>query len=393
MNEKSFKLDFSSCMLIETILVFCIGIFTLLKMSSVVSILFAISFIVLFFYCIKSFVIERRDLKQFALVICLVLICVFNVVFNCIFSGGILSFGYLKKLIMFCSFVLLIQFVVVNKNTRTKKITSIIKIFPAILAVFTLFSFFFLGNRRTMAGGITLGFSNPNVAALWVLHLLLFTILFSIDGIKKAKWKLICLPIVLALLYLLLLTRSRSCILATLCFICLALGGFLRRYFGRVFSFTIAVLPLAVTLIYLVFVDTEWFQNFFSFMIDDGKTLYSRVNIWQDNLKEFWESPILGSYYGISDGDGESQLHNTHIDVLCSYGIIPAIMFIKLIYNAVRSMNFKEQSYYGYLAMCAFCSVIVAGTFEAAIVSGSMGLNILTAAFVWLAYDSDSIKK
>ena len=172
-------------------------------------------------------------------------------------------------------------------------------------------------------------------------------------------------------------------------FILLAFLGIFRRKFGKIFSIIIVLFPLLLAIVYLLILDTGWFNEVFSFMASEGKPLESREQIWKDALSDFSKSPVLGNYYTISKSTGVSQLHNTHIDVLCSYGVIPFILFCKVMYDSVRTSLFKSQSYYSYLALCSFCSVIISGSFEAAIVSGSMGLNIMSAAFIWIAHNSE----
>lgn len=79
-----------------------------------------------------------------------------------------------------------------------------------------------------------------------------------------------------------------------------------------------------------------------------------------------------------------SQLHNTHLDVLCSYGIVPFLLFIKLLYKNIIQILRKANTFYKYAAFTSFCAVLIMGTFEAAVVSGSMGLNLLTVGFIVL---------
>ena len=99
----------------------------------------------------------------------------------------------------------------------------------------------------------------------------------------------------------------------------------------------------------------------------------------------FWQHPITGNYSGISGGSGASQMHNTHVDVLCSYGIFAAILFMQNLYQNMRSVNSCIKSSYQHAAFCAFAAIIIMGTFEAAVVAGAMGLNLLTVSLLVLA--------
>jgi len=121
------------------------------------------------------------------------------------------------------------------------------------------------------------------------------------------------------------------------------------------------------------------------FMVSEGKNLTSRVRIWSRALNGFMKHPIFGNYSGLSRGTGQSQMHNTHIDVLASYGIIPFVFFLKILYDRVMQSSRKTTSMYQTAAFSAFCAVVVTGTFEAAMVAGAMGLNLLTVGLLLLA--------
>ena len=45
----------------------------------------------------------------------------------------------------------------------------------------------------------------------------------------------------------------------------------------------------------------------------------------------------------------------------------------------------SSKSFFNYYAVCGYFAIIATGAFEAAVVAGAMGLNLLTAGIVLLA--------
>ena len=101
------KFSFAECAAIEIVLVSLIVVFTILRRSNLISICFALSFIVLLLYAI-----ERATLKRYE--VCptlLVTVAVVNVLINGLSSSeSNMGFDYFKKVIMFSAFILMLYF-------------------------------------------------------------------------------------------------------------------------------------------------------------------------------------------------------------------------------------------------------------------------------------------
>ena len=165
----------------------------------------------------------------------------------------------------------------------------------------------------------------------------------------------------------------------------LVLGFFLReKACSKPILVGIAVLPLVLALVYLALGNSRWLAETFSFLVREGKKLNARNELWLVALESARRNPILGNYSGVSNGVGFSQLHNTHIDVLCSYGVFPLALFVYALYEIMSKVAKKIHSLSQYVAFCSFVSIIVLGTFEAAIVAGSTGLYFLSGGFLFL---------
>jgi len=376
------KYNYPFCISLEICIASTIAVLTFLGAYELVSVLFAVSFLVIiglaFTYTYRRNVINLAGLMT--------ILCFFNIVINGLTHGGIFSFHYFKKMITACSFVFLMYYTCHNVVTVPEKTVGLIKNIPVILVPVSVVSYYLLSNVQMKAGGITMGFSNPNFAGMWLLHIFLYGMLFVMESFSSGKrGNLIIFPILLLLLNMIFLTRARSCLVGVaFFFLMLPFKSFVCRH-NKLFAVIVSLFPIVFALIYLLTVNSHLVRSIFDFLLSTGKTLNSRVGIWTNAFNMFYESPVFGNYAGISDGTGMSQMHNTHVDFLCSYGLIPFAFFIKILYDCLASVGKKVESFSNYAALCAFYSVIVVGSFEAATLSGAMGLNLLTTGFLTMA--------
>ena len=376
--------SFSNLIVCEIIIATLISIMTTIHNEEIVSILFASSFIL-------SFVYLRHYLKCFPLFpLLLIGLCSLNIMFNVFLSNGIISFNYLKKLIMFISFILMMYYSSSQGGLVDGKILALINVIPIIGAVELIVSFFFFFFTEILAHAVLLGFSNSNFAGMWLLHFILYAAILLFDC-KEHKWLVLLLPIIALMCWLLFLTETRSCFIALVAFVIILALGFFNIRLPSWSCTVIASFPVFFAFIYLKFINTDWVKNTFSFMISEGKGLNSRVWIWNNALDFYSKHPLLGDYYGISYGTGQFQLHNTHLDILCSYGLVPLILFIFILTRLLKQMLEKAETIKKYAAFAAFCSVLIMGSFEAAVVSGAMGMNMLTVGFIVLAIGDTKI--
>ena len=382
MDRNKLNFTYGICVTIEVVIASAIAILTALGQHRFVSLLFALSFIVAFaFVVLKVFEYNRVNIS-----IILAVLCVINVTINGLQENGTMNFDYYKKVIMFLCFIFLVYYSVQEQDAVPDFLLKIIEILPVIAGTFLVFSYYYMGNTEVSARGITLGFSNPNFTGMWLLHFFLYGVLFVLKAFKGGnKLRLLYIPLLFVIYDLTGKTDARSCQIGALSFFGFLLLKPLMRRSPKLSSLIIVVFPIVFSLFYLSVVDQEWFHNTFSFMVSEGKNLTSRKGIWLRAFEQYMEHPIFGNYSGISKGTGTSQMHNTHVDVLASYGILPFVMFIKILFDRLAKSSRKTTSFYQTAGFAAFCAVIVSGTFEAAMVAGAMGLNLLTVGFFLLA--------
>ena len=374
---------FSKCVIIECILVVMIVLATILRKSSLISLLFAFSFIILLVYACSRALSVGIDV----LVVALVGFSLANVLVNAIFSGKrTIGFDYYKKAIMFSAFVMMMSYS--SEDRITQEAADFILSLPCIAGVLLILSYFVGGNTGKMAGGITLSFTNPNFTGMWLLHISVFFFVMFVSVNRAPMLRIACLVCYAITIWMIVLTKTRSCLIGVVMFLALCAAG--KVWGNRVIRtpfviLGITIFPIVVVLVYNSLLNSDWFQNTFLFFSSEGKSLNSRQAVWNPAIRLLKKNILFGDYYGISGGSGMSQLHNTHLDVICSYGLLPFILFLYLLYESVEKTSKKPFCYENYCALCGFLAIIVMGTFEAGVVAGSMGLNLLTTSFLLLA--------
>lgn len=374
----------TECIMLEMLLAVLICVGNFFQLSSFISLAFLCTFAVLVFLSIKQSHGGKVN-KELAL---LVLLSVLNVVINALISPAAhFNLDYIKKLIMFISAITF--FVLI----RDAEITIIDKRmaywFGIILAALFPIAYFAL-NIHTMLGKyLTMGFTNPNFTAFWILHGFLFTAIafFKVD---KIWLKSLFVIIAIGNLYIASLTLNRAIWIVITCFFVLLLYGIIwrKRSLPPVIIAIIVILPIIIVMLYHAMLENAFFQKTFSFMVSEGKGLNSRTLVWDlatEKLRHAW---VLGDYSGISNGTGISQMHNTHLDVICSYGLIPFCLFVYILGSVAMRLNERSNTIEQYVSICSFLAVILFGIFEAALFSGCTGLNYLTGAFLILAKTS-----
>ena len=378
--KRGIKLEYATGLTTEYILVLLIVFFTAFQLSAYVSLTFMATF--LFFALMMISFLKTCEVSAALFLLLFLSFC--NVVLNALFSSQAqIGFSYFKKFIMFlCTMFYFYSAVEVKISDKMKKILVGL---PILMGALLTISYYFFDNRAMIAHSITLGFVNSNFTGMWLAHIMMYAIYGAIDS-RKIPIKILCLVMVFFCAQLLYMTYARSVFLGIFMFaVMLVLGFFLReKACSKPILVGIAVLPLVLALVYLALGNSRWLAETFSFLVREGKKLNARNELWLVALESARRNPILGNYSGVSNGVGFSQLHNTHIDVLCSYGVFPLALFVYALYEIMSKAAKKIHSLSQYVAFCSFVSIIVLGTFEAAIVAGSTGLYFLSGGFLFL---------
>ncbi len=359
---------------IECITVFAIYFFTIFEQETVVSVCIALNFLIITAMTAMSF-FGRGETKIFFIwffTLGLSLLTVF-------LTGYSISFNYLKKWLMFASTVNMF-FWVSNSEISEEMIRYLKKtaVFIALLFVFA-YATGRIGISDSFQGSLTFNFNNPNFTAISILPICFYMIIMASEHRTKLRGALY-LELALILIWFVWQTTARACILAVITFFVMLI--FCRRY-NRVLTFLIVIFPLVFAIAYIKLIDTD-FMRWFEILESEGKALNSRERIWAYAFAIIKRNFVFGNYYISTGGSGLSNLHNIHLDTIASYGSI-VFAFTVWIMVAVLNKIGEGVRKWGMVGIAAIYAIIISGTFEAALFSGSQGVYFLVGGFLMMA--------
>lgn len=369
------------------ILHICAAMIVLLQvlgLDSAVSLLFSMTFVFVAALWIAAAV--RKVTSLDILILCVIVLALLNVSLNTWINNTAISFRYLRKFIIF-SFTLL-YFGAVHKlaidNTTQKLLFGL----NSGLTVFLIVQFFLNPTKVHIFNGLytdylTFGFTNPNLTAMFLLCIFC-TELLQLFRLKKLPGKLLHLVLAAFLFYFIIESRSRNCLLVAIAAAAALCVMLIRKDPVRLPKWLcalIALFPLLFSIIYLAVVTSPVFQSVFQFLVSDGKGLDSRVTMWQTSFVHFWESPLLGAYNKIIINDSTLQMHNTHIDILVSYGPMVLLLVCCVLYQLIHRSG---RDKFGIAASVCFAFTVIMGMAEAAIFSGGLGIYLFAGVFLLL---------
>lgn len=360
-----------------------------MNLDDATSMLFLLTFPLTVFLWIRS--VRQKMVGQDLLVLLTAMVAVINVLLDLIVSNGRFSFDYIKKLVMFIMTLLFLQ--TAYRMHINQELIRFINRLADILTTFLIAMYFTANSEMHIINGyvtgyLTFRFSNPNTTGLFLtcLYMLEMYRLFA-----RERWYVKLIHIIMAafLAWFIVETQSRNCMLALAAFTaaCFWLEFRSRRRLRitRFWSVIIAWFPVLFVVAYMLLVYTPWVQNLFSFLVDVGKGLDSRMRIWMGAVESITNSPLIGSYYAISEGTGTAQLHNSHLDIAASYGIpvLVSVAFLLTQYLHQKGRYYADKESFSYIL--SFACAILLGLGEAALFSGGLGIYIFVGLFLMLS--------
>lgn len=314
-----------------------------------------------------------------------------NVLINAAATGVMPGFSYIKKLIMFVMTILFFR--AVCRLQVERSVIRFVNRAVDLLAVYLIFMFAVQTSRMFLMNGrvsvyLTFRFSNPNLTGLFLTCLYMLE-LCQLLGAKGWQRKLVHIVLAVFLAVFVVLTQARNALMILLLFTgccgLLALRRGERLGFGKILAAAVAVFPILFVGAYVALVYTPWIQETFSFMVGEGKGLDSRMEIWGPALENLAASPLIGAYSQISGGTGTGQMHNTHLDVACSYGIPVLVLVCVLLWDCLHQNGRGYTRKGSFIYVVGFACAILLGMGEAALFSGGLGLYVFVGSFLLMA--------
>lgn len=354
--------------------------------TGVASGLFTVTFFLTALIWVCQGMLEMGENQRLAMLT--VMVSGISVAGNCLLAQNRISFGYVRKWVMFCTSVLFLA-VCGDYKPGEKEVKILLKGSTGV-GIFLAGMYFVQPEKMYLFGGkvsqyLTFRFTNPNLTAVFLtgITLLQWVQMRENRGFDGALFA----GLGGFLSWCVVKTRSRNALLVLVFFLLvLALAGL---GYGIVLEgwlrWMAAAFPLVFALGYLLLVRLPAVERLLSFLTGAGKALDSRVWIWELALEQTGKNPLLGAYSQISGGTGVSQLHNSHLDVLASYGVVTLCLVCLLLYRLLEPVGRGRGAY---LCRMGFLTLLLAGMGEAMLFSGGMGVYLLFGGLRLLAnYD------
>lgn len=311
-----------------------------------------------------------------------------NVLINASLTNTPLTFDYLKKVIMFAMTVLFFQ--TAYRFRVNYSFINFVNALVDIITVFLIAMYFLQSENMHKIGGITttyltFGFSNPNLAGLFLVTLFMLELyrLFV-----KARWTKKLWQITLAgfLALFIIETKSRNSLLVLILFtaVCVYLMFRQKKEF-RIYRHVAAIIssfPAFFAIAYMTIIQVDFIQMIFAFLTGEGKELSSREKIWLKAFENIKNSPIVGAYSQVSEGVGATQLHNTHLDIAASYGMIVLVLVCIILWRYFYQNGKVYKDKNSAIYILGFACAIMLGIGEAALYSGGLGIHVLVGTFL-----------
>lgn len=312
-----------------------------------------------------------------------------SVTVNALLTATVVSFSYFKKLIIFWTTILL--FSAMGKYQTEAADVRFVFRWNTILVVFLIGMYFLRRDQMYQLNGIvtiylTFGFTNPNLVAVFLSAACMIERIHGAAVSGKME-KLLHGVLAGFLIFFVWETRARNAQLLLMAFL---LARFVLSLFPKWmpemkgwFAGLIAVLPLVFAVGYLGLIRIPSVQRLFSFWIGEGKGLDSRVEIWTFALRSFVSSPLTGAYSEISGGTGASQMHNSHLDILASYGAPVCILTCAFLFLMLYGKR-QQSGRVHFLCQMGFAALLMSGIGEAMLFSGGMGIHLFGGVLLML---------
>ena len=332
--------------------------------------------------------LQRMDRLEFWMLAGM-LIAFVSVLINAALSGSAITMQYLKKLLSFFSSILF--FSAAYKSIPNTSVRRWIYGILDFVAIYLIVAYFYQGQQAFLLNGIvsnylTFGFTNPNLTGLFLAGMIMLQ-MNRLPALSRSWQRIPAWGEVCFLLFFLWKTQARNALLSVILFLVfffvLSLQKADQLHIPRILAKIAPVWPLLFAGAYILLLQLPCVIKLFSFLASAGKDLTSRMDIWLHALRLWTSSPIFGAYAQASGGMGSSQFHNTHIDILVSYGPIVLCIVCFALYSLIY-MGGKRQSRQQLLLTIGFTCEIILGVGEAAIFSGGLGVYLYAGTFLLL---------
>ena len=331
---------------------------------------------ILIFAALVSLPLKQGKVDAFIgkrLAILLVLIII--LVFSALQSSTSLSFNvHIMGILGFLE--MLFAIFIIDKVDYTDTTESFVFWVNVVIAlVFVLLSRTSFAYSHKIVGSLSLGYSNPNATAIYLLMNIALLMLYTVR-IRKLVLKLFVYALCAYLLYLLYETDSRTCLVAAVLIV--AYIQIMPKW-----KFPKVLLPIfmLIPLVFLFFYAEMYKTGKYTDLTILGKEFYSgREGFFikmLDNLKAYWLVGDVGQH-------PFENMHNGPLALLSSCGVIGYLLYLRFVNNTIRHYYREEVSHTQTVALMVILATFIHSCSEAALVVGGANYSIVMATFYWL---------
>lgn len=361
---------------LELILSLAIAFFTLCNQSRLVSICFYASFLIII---LATLIVIRKKSSYKILFITTSLTAVASVLWSMIDTEKTLSMDNIVYILVFIS-LLFYLYLVLEVEVDYQFVKWII-VFGLIFSICFPALYYFGGLKEYKAGYLSMNFSNSNLLGMWLVQAIVFAII-GFFWYKSIVKKVICLILVTANIQLLVLSGSRNALLSLmLAGIIVVLHLLLRSKYSKVLFLIVSIAPIIFLFVYMgtyaIWNSSDIMANFFE-NIDKG--IDTRYLIWQESFYHMKGYFLTGCYFKLA-----GNLHNSHLVVWASYGIITLVLTVIYLYKIMIKTNENCETMFQKICMAGFFTTLFMGMGEGALFSGAVGLYIPACIYIVLA--------
>ncbi|MDE5977653.1 MAG: O-antigen ligase family protein [Turicibacter sp.] len=275
-----------------------------------------------------------------------------------------------------------------NKQLTNEQIHFLYAIPCYITYAMSFFSFFPSSyDLGSYGNALYLHFQNPNILSFALLNIIIYQILGYIDERKKRYFVAVILACIM-----LLLTHSRSSLVAVLFLLVVYLNRHRWKKVSPLVAIGVSIIPLIIACFFTINNSVESFKMF-------GKSgLSGREDIWRyiiETLTSNTKFALFGRGIYMNDcfSDVYENSHNAYLQFICDFGIplflIILICIIFLNVHAGKSIVDK----YTYVCYFAACSILINCSLETHIADAIIGLTFMWIVLYWINISKKRMKE
>ncbi len=325
-------------------------------------------------YCIISICIVRDlDVVAFFIVLLLGITALVSM---------LLSLRYLHSDLLYSlvCFFFLVAMIAVNRYVEVQAefihyVFWVMLVMAAVVSVYSFMPFAYWRTNGTTAPTLTLNLGNSNYAGVLLLNIL--CLLWTSSYGEKYHW--LVFPFTAYLLYLIWRTSSRTCIVGGTVFTVLSILRADRPIQRWITAFCMAAPVLFVPFYLWLFGKSQYWGVRIL-----GKSLFTgREDTFLSYLSylRHWWNWLVGNLCEVS----LQNAHNAPLAVLCSLGLIGAVLFFGLFFRTVWKNNTAVSHPTTRTAVAALLAICVASCGEASMFLGGFPGVSFMFLFLWLS--------